>query len=309
MPSHITIAIPTYNRADPLAETLRSVAGLQVPCGISCDVLVVDNSSPDHTQAVVEAAAQYLQFPVRCIVETRQGVCFGRNRALTEARGDYILFLDDDVFVGETWLEGCVRAINRFSADCIVGPVFPVYPQPLPAHANDYVLGLLGSGYSRKGTTSFVLPKRLTHNIPGCNFAVRRQTALAVGGFDTSLDRVGSRLLAGGDTEFGLRLGKRQRVVVYEPDCWIQHIISPGKLDPGYLRRRADGLGMTSAKLRALHGPRWALQDWIKMTKRAAGLWVRWQHRRWSGNTIGAFEWELRTRRHVMNLWGSFSQS
>ncbi len=298
----ITVAIPTFNRAESLADTLRSIRRLEVPDTVTCDVLIVDNNSTDHTQGIVTEVSRSFPLVLRTVVETQPGLCFGRNRALQEASGDHVVFLDDDIHVAPRWLHAYADAVQAFGADCVVGPVFPVFSGELPLHATTYVLSLIGSDYSRKGTTRFQLPPPVAHEIPGCNFGVRRDLALELGGFNTSLDRIGSELLAGGDTEFGLRLAKAGRRVVYEPECRIEHLIPHGKLERSYLRRRADGLGLTAARLRATHGPPRRYRDWYVDVKRALGLLVRWQKRKALGRSVDAFEWELRTRRHWADI-------
>lgn len=302
---HITLAIPTFNRADSLAETLNSVARLETPSNTSIEVLVVDNSSTDHTFEVAHKAALLSPVLLRYVVEKQPGLCFGRNRALRDARGEHIVFLDDDIQISHFWLFGYLTALEAFAADCVIGPVFPVFPEPLPSYATKFVLSLIGSDYSRKGNKAFLVPRDLAHEVPGCNFGVRKEAALAIGGFNNALDRVGSGLLAGGDTEFGMRLAKTGRRVVYEPECAIRHLIPAEKLDPRYLRRRVDGLGLTSARLRELHGPQRELSDWLNGAKLAVGLWVRWQKKRAFGAASDTLEWELRARRHWRDLTAS----
>lgn len=302
----ITIAIPTFNRADSLADTLRSLRGLVVPAGCRCQVLVVNNACTDRTPEVVQAASAWLPFPVRQVVEDRPGLCFGRNRALVETMDDHVVYLDDDVHVGREWLVGYARAVQTLGADCVVGPVRPVFPEPLPPYATAYVLSLIGSNYSRKGEQMTLLAPERSSEVPGCNFGVRREVALSVGGFDNSLDRIGSGLLAGGDSEFGIRLSKAGKRIIYVPECGIDHLIGRDKLDQDYLRRRAAGLGRTSASLHAMHGEPISIGEWVRPWKRALGLWVRWQRRRFGGR-VDAFEWELRTRRHVAGLAASFA--
>ena len=301
----ITIAIPTFNRADSLADTLRSVAGLAIPDRAPCEVLIVDNNSTDHTQSVLAEMSPSFPMPLRGVVEPRLGLCFARNRALREA-GDHVVFLDDDVHVATMWLVAYMRAVAEFRSDCVVGPVVPVFPKTLPPYVTRYVLSLIGSDYSRKGHASLVLPSQVAHEIPGCNFGVSRDVALDIGGFHNALDRVGAGLLAGGDTEFGIRLVKAGKRVVYEPGCRIEHLISLEKLERAYLRHRANGLGLTSARLRSMHGPHWQVRDWLRASKRAMGLYARWQLQRLMGRRALAFEWELRTRRHVVDWAASF---
>ena len=62
-PLLLTVAIPTYNRADFLRQTLAGIALQVFPAG-EFEVLVIDNNSTDHTRAVVaEFAAQLRRRP------------------------------------------------------------------------------------------------------------------------------------------------------------------------------------------------------------------------------------------------------
>src|SRR3954471_13482790 len=98
----VTVAIPTYNRADFLRQTLAGITAQQFPRE-HFEVLVIDNNSRDHTRNVVEEFAQSRPAP-RYIHETRQGLDYARNRAIAEARGEIIIFGDDDILVQPDWI-------------------------------------------------------------------------------------------------------------------------------------------------------------------------------------------------------------
>src|SRR4051812_17135636 len=98
----ITVAICTYNRADLLAQTLAGIARQEFPHD-HYEVLVIDNNSRDHTAEVVARFATARPAP-RHILEPQQGLDYGRNRAIAEARGEIILFADDDILVQPDWL-------------------------------------------------------------------------------------------------------------------------------------------------------------------------------------------------------------
>ena len=99
----LTVAIPTHNRSQTLALTLDSLGQLKADPEIDLDCLVVDNNSSDATPAVVEAFARTAPFAVRRVLEPRQGSSFARNRAVHEAQGEMIFFIDDDVIVESDW--------------------------------------------------------------------------------------------------------------------------------------------------------------------------------------------------------------
>jgi O-antigen biosynthesis protein len=89
-----TAAICTRHRT---VQLRRALASLGAQSEAPLEVLVIDNApDSDETQRVVEC-----EFPsVRCVREPRQGLDFARNRALTEARGEIVAFLDDDAVAG-----------------------------------------------------------------------------------------------------------------------------------------------------------------------------------------------------------------
>jgi len=245
----ISIVIPTYNRARLLGPTLASVKGLRVPDEACVELVVIDNNCTDGTPKVVEAAANDGPFPLRRAVETRQGLCYGRNRGLEEARYEHVIYLDDDVEVAPDWLLGYLDAVERFQADCVVGPVSPKFEEPVPDYVTPRIVQSIDSYYSRKGDRMYLLPPEDAHEVPGCNFGVRRSVALEIGGFNNAFDRVGTGLLAGGDTEFAKRLAAAGKRVVYQPRCAIGHVITTEKLSRDYLRKRWTGLGATTRKL------------------------------------------------------------
>ena len=296
----ITIAIPTYNRATWLVRTLDSIAQLVIPSGVGVELLVVDNASTDGTAKAAEEMAGRFPFPLRVVQENQQGLCHGRNRALREAGGQHVAFFDDDVLVAPTWMVGYCDAVARFNAEAVVGPVYPLFEIPPPPHYSELVLDSVTSAYSRKGEEAKQLPPDVAHQIPGCNFGVRRETALAVGGFDSHLDRIGAGMVGHGDWEFGYALVRAGKRVAYEPRCRVDHSVGAGKLQPASLRARWFGFGAAERFLAARHGkrvPGWAS---AKSATRAARYVVMSLLKRINGDPRTAFELQLRACRE----WG-----
>ena len=90
---------------DSLGKTLPTVAE---PNG-SLDIIVVDNApSDDRTHTLVDewGGARY-------VLEPRPGLNFARNRAIAEARGALLAFLDDDVVVYRHWRRGLAEAVGE----------------------------------------------------------------------------------------------------------------------------------------------------------------------------------------------------
>jgi glycosyltransferase involved in cell wall biosynthesis len=89
-----SIIIPTYNRADLIAATLRSVQAQEFA---EFEVLVVDDGSKDNTAEVVRPFVADSRFQYLPKMNAERGAA--RNYGLDRARGEYVIFLDsDDLF-------------------------------------------------------------------------------------------------------------------------------------------------------------------------------------------------------------------
>jgi glycosyltransferase involved in cell wall biosynthesis len=85
----VSVAIPSYNAASTLAETIDSVLAQSYP---NIEVIVVDDGSKDHTPAVLEKYAGR----VVGIRTANGGLAAARNTGLARARGHYLALLDAD---------------------------------------------------------------------------------------------------------------------------------------------------------------------------------------------------------------------
>lgn len=294
----ISIVIPTYNRARMLGPTLAGLAHLTVPRDVEAEILVIDNNCTDDTPRVVADFKAATPIPVRHIVEHEQGQSASRNRGFQEAAFDHVVDFDDDVDVYTDWIVGYFDAVDRFQADCVVGPVYPVFEIQVPAYLTKDVLRLISSPYSRKGGLPALLPPHVAHEVPGCNFGVRRDVALAVGAFDNAWgrNRASSVMISQDDFDFGRRLVAAGKRVVYEPRCAIHHRLSSEKLSRAYLRRRWYGEGATKRQVDAQSGSSPSLSQRVRYVAGAVHRAARATACYATGHTALAFQWELESR-------------
>lgn len=101
-----TVAIPTYNGANRLAEVLEK---LQIQMGtesIRWEILIVDNNSTDRTADLIQNTQKNWtqSYPLRYTLELQQGASFARLKAVREAKGKWVGFLDDDTIPAENWV-------------------------------------------------------------------------------------------------------------------------------------------------------------------------------------------------------------
>lgn len=113
----ISVIIPTYNRADILAKVLPSYLQFS-EVG---EVLVVDDGSRDRTAEVVagfaarDARVRLLQHPIN------RGMTFARNTGIENARGDLVLFSEDDLALAPGSLSTLAEHMGTIGADIIAG--------------------------------------------------------------------------------------------------------------------------------------------------------------------------------------------
>ena len=86
----LSVVVPTYNRAPVLARCLDALAAQDPPPG---EVVVVDDGSTDDTPAILAERGE----SIRVVRQDNGGRAAAKNAGVEAARGDVVLFLDDDV--------------------------------------------------------------------------------------------------------------------------------------------------------------------------------------------------------------------
>ncbi|HEX5484255.1 MAG TPA: glycosyltransferase family A protein, partial [Terriglobia bacterium] len=92
----ISVAIPSYNRKVILRKTIEGYLHQTVREEI-LEILIVDDGSTDGTAEAVTELGGTSPIPIRCLRQEKKGQAAGRNYGIREARGELILFGDDDV--------------------------------------------------------------------------------------------------------------------------------------------------------------------------------------------------------------------
>ncbi len=231
-PILITVALCTHNHADRLQRTLEDLGKLNSPTR-RWELVVVDNGCSDDTPQLL-AATEWRPFevPVRIVREMKLGLSNARNRALKEAKGEYLLFVDDDETPDSQWLKAYEQAILVHRPDALGGRIEVLFEHgDRPSWLQDELLGFLGR-LNQYGEACWLTEP----NTPfyGGNFAVRRELFATIGEFDAELGRKGSVNDGGEDTEFYRRLLAAGSKIRWVPEAIIHHRIQVDKLRRGY---------------------------------------------------------------------------
>lgn len=243
----ITIAVPTHNRCQLLLATLGSVDALRLPDGIEAECVVVDNRSTDDTSGVVAGFAKHSALLTRYVYENGAGSSYARNRAVEEARGDFILFIDDDAVAEPDWAAEMLTEIERRRLDVACGMVLPRWGQEPPRWLGPRLYVRLAVHDSARLAVTPRAERETIHNYFSANVGFRRRTFEIFGKFRQDLGVVGGNPMSGEDTELFERVMANGGTVGFAPRARVHHIIPPERMRRSYLRRKSYAFGYGSA--------------------------------------------------------------
>jgi glycosyltransferase involved in cell wall biosynthesis len=242
----VSLVICTCNRHESLLRTLKAVAELALPQTWTAEVIVVDNASTDDTARLLSGVGLG-RLALRYVYEARRGKSHALNTGLAHARGEYILFTDDDVIPSRSWLVEMVEPMASGLCDAVNGHLDLASNLLRPWQTQMHSMWLAAS--------LDPLSRDWSRELIGASMGIRRAILDRVREFDPELGPGPAALGFCEDTLFGLmaaEAGFRIRVV---PTALALH-----QLDPSRLRRRA-----------------W-LDDAVRRGRTRAYLRYHWEH-------------------------------
>lgn len=225
-----TVALCTHNQAARLARTLDDLARLKPPVA-PWELLIIDNGCRDATPELLARHAWPAGWSVRVVREEKLGLSNARNRAIAEAQGAYVIFMDDDETADPDWLCAFERLIRTHDPDAFGGRIRVLFEDARPAWLTDELLGFLGELNRAEHVAPLTDPYASFY---GGNFGFRKSVCEAVGGFDAMLGRKGRDNTGGEEVDFYRRLLDGGFSVWWTPEAVIHHRIQAAKLARGY---------------------------------------------------------------------------
>jgi glycosyltransferase involved in cell wall biosynthesis len=257
----ITIIICTRSRARSLERTLRALARIAMPPALAAEILVVNNGSTDDTAAVVREA-RTVNASIDYLHEPHGGQTCARNAGLASARGDLIVFTDDDVRPERGWLERLCAPLLAGTADAVVGTV-----RIAPHLERPWMQALHRAWLADTACLDAGAPSRLI----GANMAFRRAVLERVPGFDPELGP--GAIGFGDDTLFSLQLREAGFRISAAFDAVVEHHFDERRLATSHWLANARRMGHTDAYL-AHHweNAEWSRPEWLVV--KAALRWL-----------------------------------
>jgi len=262
---HLTVAICTRNRCVALGRALESITRVAVPDGVSWELVVADNGSDDGTASTLERFASLL--PLRPIVVPTVGKSHALNAVIDAARGEYVLWIDDDVLVHPDWMRAYRDAFLRWPGVAFFGgPITPEFEGPRPAWL-DGAMRHVANAYAARdlGDEMIVLEGEA---LPyGANWAIRLDEQRRHR-YDPRLGRRGNLLYAGEEWAVMHALLETGESGRWVPGARVEHVIPQARQSLRYLRRYYRGNGASAALTHQSNGepmllgrPRWVWRE------------------------------------------------
>ena len=237
----ISIIICTYNREKYIRPLLESIAKNDYPT-TDYEIVLVDNNCTDNTHGVCEQfAAAHKEVAFCYVIEPEQGLSAARNKGIKEAKGDIIIYVDDDALVDSDYIRQYAEHFATYPETMAAGgPIEPLYETKEPSWMSPYTKALL-TAWMNYGTQVREYPNGRYPG--GGNAAYRKEVFERVGFFNTELGRKGNLLLASEEKDIFDKMKALGMKVLYLPTPVLHHCIPQTKLEEDYFNRLTLQIG------------------------------------------------------------------
>jgi peptidoglycan/xylan/chitin deacetylase (PgdA/CDA1 family)/glycosyltransferase involved in cell wall biosynthesis len=212
----ISVIIPSYQRRELVLIAVQALAGQEFAESFEA-IVVVDGSTDGTTTALRELR---LPFPLTVLEQANQGSAAARSAGGFAARGDILLFMDDDMEADPRLLAEHDRS-HRCGSEVVLGhiPLHPDSPQGLLSTWVKRWVDRRGSRLSVPGAAVRI------SDLVGGQISVSRKAFHAVRGFDARLTKAGS--FGNEDVDFGYRLLRHGYQAVFNPNAisWQRYTV------------------------------------------------------------------------------------
>lgn len=233
--NHISVCICTYKRPALLNRLLNDLRHQETGGRFTYSIVVADNDCLRSAEAIVSDFAATSNIVVKYCVAPLQGISHARNKAVQNATGDYIAFIDDDEFPERTWLQALFATCEKYAVDGVLGPVKPSFEDGVPRWI------VKGGFYDRPCyETGFILASRQTRT---GNVLLREYL------FRSTDAPFRPEFRSGEDQDFFMRAMAQGRVFIWCNEAVTYETVPPSRWKRSYLLRRALLRGTGAAAL------------------------------------------------------------
>jgi glycosyltransferase involved in cell wall biosynthesis len=294
----ISVAIPTYNRASYLPQLLDRLINQTGVGQLKWEIVIVDNNSSDSTADVIRNyQVRYVgKCLIRYFLETEQGAAFARLRAVREAQGELIGFLDDDNLPAPDWvIQAVAFGKEHPQAGAWSGQIHGDYEVEPPENFKR-IQGFLA--IREHGEQAHLFEPDNLRLPPGAALVVRKQAWCEnVPQRPTLTGKLPGLLVQGDDYEPLLYIHNGGWQIWYCPKMHTFHQIPRLRLEKNYLLTLARGCGLCTCQLRYITAKNWQkpivfIRTVLGNFRRVVRHFIRYKGQLQS-DTIALFEMEF----------------
>jgi len=235
----VIICAYTEKRWDDLVAAVESVR--QQTLKFDEIIIVID-----HNPILLKKVQDHI--PGVCVVENTetQGLSGSRNSGIAVAKGEIIVFLDDDAVATSDWLMFLKEAFSDPQILAAGGPVIPLWLDSEPAWLPQEFYWVVGCTYRGTPQTAQII-----RNPIGANMSFKREVFDIVGGFRSEIGRVGTRPLGCEETELCIRARQHwpEKGILYQPEAIVYHRVPASRASWRYFFSRCYAEGLSKAAI------------------------------------------------------------
>lgn len=258
MPVDFTVAIPTYNgetRLPKLFECLRTQIGID---HLNWEIIIVDNNSTDDTAKVIKdyQSNWFQSYPLKYYFEAEQGAAFARQKAVREAQGVFIFFLDDDNLPDANWLAAAYYFGQEHPKAGAYGGQIHGDFEVSPPEDFDQIQHFLA--IREHGEKPYLFDPKNLRLPPAAALVIRKQAwCESVPNRPLLTGKLPGVMVQGDDYEPLLYIYKAGWEIWYSPTLHTYHQIPHWRLERNYLLNLARSCGLPTYTLLMINAKNW----------------------------------------------------
>jgi glycosyltransferase involved in cell wall biosynthesis len=224
-PPHISVCICSFQRPHCLKRLLAELKTQETKQLFTYSIVVADNDSRRSAETVIRDFRADSSIPITYCVEPQQSIARARNKAVSNAQGEYLAFIDDDEVPTQHWLLRLFQTREQYDVDGVLGPVRRHFDQPPPRWIADSKL------YER--------PIHPTGSTVGWFEARTGNVLLKRSLFSDAEEPFRPEFRAGEDQDFFRRQIETGRTFIWSADATVYEVVPPARWKRTYMLRKA----------------------------------------------------------------------
>jgi len=237
---NLSVIIPTRNRADTLSTTLVSIERQTLDQSLF-EVIVCDNNSTDNTSEVAHSYSNKFH-NFKYIKTIEPGLHVGRNKGYQEAKGNILVYIDDDIEAFPELLYTINEVFKDDEVMLVGGKNLPKWEVDPPDWAIDMWTPNKDSERILCYFSIIDLGNQIKEIDPsyvfGCNFSVRKSIIAQTKGFHP--DGMPQEIIeyrGDGETAISNYISTKGYKTIYHPNASVYHLVPKQRLSLDYLKR------------------------------------------------------------------------